>query len=61
MTIGHQTLGNYYTTMFNLLHFHKYSLTEFENLIPWERDIFIDLLADRLEQEELARKQQTAL
>lgn len=56
--IGHQSLENYYRTVFNLIHFHKYSMSDFDNLIPWERDILIDLLADRLEQEDLARKQQ---
>ena len=23
---------------------HKYSLTEIENMIPWERDIYVDML-----------------
>ena len=31
---------------------HKYSLTELENMIPWERDIYIGLLLKHLEEEE---------
>ena len=23
---------------------HKYSLTEIENMMPWERDIYVDML-----------------
>jgi hypothetical protein len=30
---------------------HKYSLTELENMIPWERDIYISLLMRYLEEE----------
>lgn len=40
---------------------HKYSLTEIENMIPWERDIYIGLLAAYLKEKEEKRKQQEAL
>jgi len=30
---------------------HKYSLTEIENLIPFERDIYVSLLNQFLEEE----------
>jgi len=30
---------------------HKYSLTELENMIPWERTIYIALLVEYLKQE----------
>jgi hypothetical protein len=30
---------------------HKYSLTELENMLPWERSIYINLLADYLKKE----------
>jgi len=30
---------------------HKYSLTELENMIPWERTIYISLLVDYLKKE----------
>lgn len=28
---------------------HKYSLEEIENMIPFERDIYVDMLAKHLE------------
>jgi len=30
---------------------HKYSLTELENMLPWEREIYISMLARYLEEE----------
>jgi len=29
---------------------HKYSLTEIENMIPWEREVYVKLLIDYLEE-----------
>jgi len=36
---------------------HKYSLTELENMIPWERDVYVTLLIQYLKEEETRRKQ----
>jgi hypothetical protein len=30
---------------------HKYSLTELENMIPWEREVYIGLLIQYIEEE----------
>ena len=30
---------------------HKYSLTEIENMMPWERDIYIGLLMEFIKEE----------
>jgi hypothetical protein len=30
---------------------HKYSLTELDNMIPWERDIYISMLTQYIEEE----------
>jgi hypothetical protein len=30
---------------------HKYSLTELENMIPWERDIYVTMLIQYIEEE----------
>lgn len=38
---------------------HKYSLTELDNMIPWERQIYIDMLTAYIEREnERIRNQQ---
>jgi hypothetical protein len=51
-------LESYYRLNFSLVQFHKYSLTEIENLIPWERDIYVELLKNHLEEEKLKQQQQ---
>ena len=30
---------------------HKYSLTEIENMIPWEREIYVSLLINHIKEE----------
>ena len=50
-------LENYYKINFALVQYHKYSLTEIENLIPWERDIYVSLLQQHLEEEKLKQQQ----
>ena len=43
------------------MHEHKYSLTELENMIPWEREIYLTLLIKYLEEEnEKIKMQQRA-
>lgn len=37
---------------------HKYSLTELESMLPWERDIYVTLLIQYIEQENEKIKQQ---
>ena len=39
---------------------HKYSLTELENMIPWERDVYISMLIQYIEAENEKVKQQQA-
>ena len=56
----HMDLENYYRLNFALMQYHKYSLTEIENLMPWERDIYVGLLQNHIEEEELKQKQQNA-
>ena len=49
--LQHESIGSLMTTNFHMLQQHKYSLTELENMIPWERDIYIDMLARWIEEE----------
>jgi hypothetical protein len=36
---------------------HKYSLTELENMMPWERDIYVTMLIQYIEEENQKLKQ----
>jgi len=50
-------LENYFKLNFSLVQFHKYSLTEIENMIPGERDVYVGLLKNHLEEEEFKQRQ----
>jgi hypothetical protein len=39
---------------------HKYSLTEIENMMPWERDIYVDMLITWIKEENEKQKQREA-
>tara|TARA_Y100000356_G_scaffold93096_1_gene78535 strand:+ start:86 stop:259 length:174 start_codon:yes stop_codon:yes gene_type:complete len=54
------SLENYFRLNFALMQYHKYSLTEIENWMPWERDIYVGLLQAHLEEEQLKQRQQNA-
>ena len=45
-------------TNFILIHHHKYSLTELENMIPWERDIYVVLVIKEVQEETERQRQQ---
>ena len=46
-------------TNFNLMQHHKYSLTELDNMIPFEREIYVQLLINHIKEEnERLRDQQ---
>ena len=55
---GYDNLGNYFQTNFALMQHHKYSLTELDNMIPWERQVYIDMLVKFLEEEKERLKAQ---
>ena len=53
-------LENYFRLNFSLIQYHKYSLPEIENMMPWERDIYVGLLQSHLEEERLKEQQRKA-
>jgi|TARA_Y100001951_G_scaffold86787_1_gene77373 hypothetical protein len=38
-------------TNFAMMQYHNYSLAELENMIPWEREVYVKLLVNHLEEE----------
>jgi hypothetical protein len=52
----HLDLENYFRLNFALMQYHKWSLSEIENLLPWERDIYVELLKQHLEEEKLKQQ-----
>ena len=55
--MAHMELESYFRINFALMQFHKYSLTEIENMMPWERDIYVGLLQQHIEEEKLKQQQ----
>ena len=54
----HMDLEAYFRLNFALIQYHKYSLTEIENMMPWERDIYVELLKQHLKEEKEKQEQQ---
>jgi 3-methyladenine DNA glycosylase AlkD len=59
--MGYDNLINYFRTNFALMQHHKYNLSDLENMMPWERYIYIDLLSHLIKEEEDKIKQQKSL
>ena len=56
--MAHTNLESYYKINFALMQHHKYSLTELENMISWEREVYLGLLQEYIEEENLKAQQQ---
>ena len=51
-------LKHYFETFFSMVQHHSYSLTELENMLPWERDVYVGLLINHLEEENQRHEKQ---
>ena len=56
--MAHIDLESFYRLKLCWMQHHKYSLTEIENMIPWEREIYLALLNQYIEEENLKAKQE---
>jgi len=56
--MAHTDLESYFRINFALMQHHKYSLTELENMLPWEKDIYLSLLQQYVEEENLKAQHQ---
>ena len=55
--MAHIDLESYFRINFALMQFHKYSLSDIEGMLPWERDIYLTLLQQHIEEEKLKQQQ----
>lgn len=51
MTFGYDSLENFIRTNFSMMQHHKYSFTDIENMISWERQIYVTLLNSYIQEE----------
>ena len=45
---------------FSLMQHHNYSLSDLDNMMPWEREIYVDMLVTYIKEENEKRKQREA-
>ena len=55
--MAHTNLESYFRVNFALMQHHKYSLADIENMMPWERDVYVTLLTQYIEEENLKQQQ----
>ena len=53
----HVSVESMMETNFSLMQFHKWSLSDIENLIPWEREVYVKYLVNYLEKQRLEAQQ----
>lgn len=58
---GYDSLENHYKTNFNLMQFHKYTLSDLEGMMPWERFLYIDFLREHIKEQNEKRREQEAM
>ena len=51
VALSHDSLANFYKMNFSLMQYHHYSLADIENMIPFEREIYIAMLVEYLEEQ----------
>lgn len=56
--MGYQNLALYFKTNFSIMNHHKWSISEIEDMMPWERQVYLDLLQDWIKQKEQEIKEQ---
>ena len=49
--LSHDSLANHYQTNFAMIQHHKWSLTELDTMIPFERQIYVALLQQWIKEE----------
>ena len=59
--LQHDQLANYYHTTYMLKQHHKWDITELENMLPWERQIYITMLQREIENETERMKTEEAI
>lgn len=58
--LGYDTLMNFFRSNFTLMQEHKYALSDIENMMVWEKFIYLDMLKQYLQNIEDMRRDQAA-
>ncbi len=52
MALCHDNLMNHYKMNFSLMQHHDYNLFDIENMLPFEREVYVSLLMNHLKDEQ---------
>ncbi len=58
MAMMHTDLVNHYERVFAFQQYHKWAITEIEDMMPWEFEVMTSLLANYIQKVELDKKQE---
>ncbi|MBL40108.1 MAG: hypothetical protein CL761_02115 [Chloroflexi bacterium] len=56
----HTTIDSVLETNFSLMQHHKWSVSDIENMIPWEKEVYVNYLIKFLEKQKLEAQQAKA-
>ena len=56
----HTSIDSMLETNFSLMQHHKWSLSEVESMIPWEKEVYVNYLVKYLEKQKLEAQQAAA-
>ena len=57
MAMMHNSLLNYYETIFAFKQYHQWAMEEIYNMIPWELEVITSLLSNYLDAKRLSENQ----
>lgn len=55
-----QALRQHFETNFNLLYHHKLDIRIFDSMVPWEKDVYLAMMVQAVEEENLKLQLQEA-
>ena len=53
----HTSIDSVLETNFSLMQHHKWSVSDIENMIPWEKEVYVNYLIKFLEKQKLEAQQ----
>jgi hypothetical protein len=60
VSVGYDNLRNFFETNFAMMQHHKYNLNDIENMLPWEKQVYVGLLINYIQEENERIKLQNA-
>ena len=59
--MSHNKLSNYYEIIFNMNKYHNFATSEIENMFPFERDLYFDMIVSDMEKQKAESLKQTGV